>query len=161
MLHQPSKNQDDELKISDDMETSAGDSPPKREPGSGRASRAAAQREVAKPKAPERPRVTRTASKKPDKNPYRTRSAAQIRAEREARQKRSITSLTDDPRPTPRRINVLDNAKVAYLLNNPTRLVTEDDLRRDYTYVIKDLRSMGLLSAALVAVLVALAYLLP
>ena len=156
MLHQPSSDENDELQLSDEMEVGAGDEPPKGTPGSGRASRAAAQR--AKP--PERPRVTKPAKKSPNKNPYRTRTAAQIRAEREARGKRSITSLTDEPR-APRRDNVLEQAKVAELLRNPTRVVTEDELRHDYTYVVKDLRGMGLLAAGLVVVLISLAYLLP
>ncbi|PJF25863.1 MAG: hypothetical protein CUN53_10620 [Phototrophicales bacterium] len=49
----------------------------------------------------------------------------------------------------------------AYLLAHPTRIVSEDDLRRDYTYVINDLRSMGLLAMALVVLLVVLAQVLP
>jgi hypothetical protein len=159
MLHQTQNEHDDDLQLTDET-LSAGDPPPQRQPGTGRASRAAAAREKAK--TPDRPRVTRTSSgSKSGKNPYRTRSAAQIRAEREARQRtRSITSLTDQPRPTPRK-NVLDSATVNDLLRHPTRIVTEDELRRDYTYVIKDLRSMGVLSAGLVIVLIILATVLP
>lgn len=46
--------------------------------------------------------------------------------------------------------------EVAYALSHPTKVVSEDDLRRDYAYVLNDLRSMGLLAAALAVVLVLL-----
>lgn len=40
-------------------------------------------------------------------------------------------------------------AEVAHLLENPTRIVTEDELRAQYAYVIRDLRSMAILAAIL------------
>ena len=47
-------------------------------------------------------------------------------------------------------------AEVAELLANPTRQVTTDELRQQYSYVIADLGSMGLLTALLfVAMIVA------
>jgi hypothetical protein len=49
----------------------------------------------------------------------------------------------------------------AYLLAHPTKTVSEDELRREYAYVISDLRSMGLLAAALVVLLIVLAQILP
>lgn len=48
----------------------------------------------------------------------------------------------------------LDAEYVAELLANPTKVVTEDDLRADYGFVIKDLRNMGILAACLFFVLV-------
>ena len=48
----------------------------------------------------------------------------------------------------------LDGDYVAELLANPTKLVTEDDLRADYGFVIKDLRNMGMLAAVLFIALV-------
>ena len=48
----------------------------------------------------------------------------------------------------------LDGEYVAELLANPTKLVTEDDLRADYGFVIKDLRNMGILAAGLFVALV-------
>lgn len=48
----------------------------------------------------------------------------------------------------------LDGGYVAELLANPTKVVTEDDLRADYGFVIKDLRNMGLLAAVLFVMLV-------
>lgn len=43
---------------------------------------------------------------------------------------------------------------VAERLANPTKLVTEDDLRADYGFVIRDLRNMGILAAGLFIALV-------
>ncbi len=48
----------------------------------------------------------------------------------------------------------LDGEYVAQLLANPTKVVTEADLRADYGFVIKDLRNMGLLAAALFVALI-------
>lgn len=42
-------------------------------------------------------------------------------------------------------------------LANPTKVVTEAELQRDYQYVIADLRSMGLLAAALFVALIVVA----
>ena len=48
----------------------------------------------------------------------------------------------------------MDAEYVAELLANPTKVVTEDDLRADYGFVIRDLRNMGILAAALFVVLI-------
>ena len=48
----------------------------------------------------------------------------------------------------------LDGDYVAELLANPTKVVTEDDLRADYGFVIRDLRNMGILAAGLFIALV-------
>ena len=48
----------------------------------------------------------------------------------------------------------LDGEYVADLLANPTKVVTEEDLRADYGFVIKDLRNMGILAAGLFIVLI-------
>ena len=48
----------------------------------------------------------------------------------------------------------LDAEYVADLLANPTKVVTEDDLRADYGFVIKDLRNMGILAACLFIALI-------
>jgi hypothetical protein len=42
-------------------------------------------------------------------------------------------------------------------LEHPTRMVTEAELRQDYSYVIKDLRSMAVLAAALIVVMIVIA----
>jgi hypothetical protein len=49
---------------------------------------------------------------------------------------------------------------VRQLLANPTKIVTEDELRKEYGYVLSDLKSMGLLAAGLVVALVIIAQLL-
>ncbi len=54
----------------------------------------------------------------------------------------------------------LDAEYVAELLANPTKLVSEEDLRADYGFVIKDLRNMGLLAAALFIALIAVSLVL-
>ena len=54
----------------------------------------------------------------------------------------------------------LDAEYVAELLTNPTKVVTEDDLRADYGFVIKDLRNMGILAACLFIALVSAALVL-
>jgi hypothetical protein len=48
----------------------------------------------------------------------------------------------------------LDGAYVADMLANPTKVVTEDELKSDYAYVIKDLRNMGILAAVLMVALI-------
>jgi len=45
-------------------------------------------------------------------------------------------------------------------LLNPTRIVSEGELRAEYSYVLRDLRSIGLLAAGLIIVLVVLAQVL-
>ena len=46
------------------------------------------------------------------------------------------------------------------MLANPTKFVTEEELREDYRHVITDLRNMGMLAAVLMIALVALAQLI-
>lgn len=50
-----------------------------------------------------------------------------------------------------------DQDKIKYLLENPTKIVTEAELRKEYFHVLIDLRNMGLLAAVLIGVLVLLA----
>lgn len=50
-----------------------------------------------------------------------------------------------------------DQDKIKYLLENPTKIVTEEELRREYFHVLIDLRNMGLLAAVLIGMLVILA----
>jgi len=49
---------------------------------------------------------------------------------------------------------------IAELLANPNKTVSEDDLRADYGFVIKDLRNMGLLAAALFCALIVVSLIL-
>lgn len=59
------------------------------------------------------------------------------------------------------KVDTSDHDYIREQLAHPTRIVTEDELRADYTYVIRDLRSMGLLAAGLLVTLALLAQVLP
>ena len=60
-----------------------------------------------------------------------------------------------------RQEDVLRADVIANLLQNPTRTVCEETLKTEYNYIIADLRSMGVLAAGLVVLLVVLAQVLP
>ena len=68
-----------------------------------------------------------------------------------ARRRRALQSAQLERR---RDQGALDGEYVAELLRNPTKVVTEDDLRADYGFVIRDLRNMGILAAALFVALI-------
>ena len=68
-----------------------------------------------------------------------------------ARRRRSLQSTQLERRKDQ---GSLDAEYVAELLRNPTKVVTEDDLRADYGFVIRDLRNMGILAAALFVALI-------
>jgi hypothetical protein len=74
----------------------------------------------------------------------RRSSAARIRARNEESRKKALTQ-----------------DEVAHLLANPTKTVTEEELHAQYGFVLRDLRSMGLLAGASFAVLIVLAFILP
>lgn len=63
-------------------------------------------------------------------------------------------------RTTSRKEDKHDMAYIRARLANPTRVVTEDQLKQEYGYVIKDLRWMGGLAAILVVALVVIEKLL-
>lgn len=68
-----------------------------------------------------------------------------------------------DPLPSRSSRNKVDTTDHDYIrqqLAYPTKIVTEAELRHDYTYVVRDLRSMGLLAAGLLVALAVLAQLL-
>jgi hypothetical protein len=54
-------------------------------------------------------------------------------------------------------VSEMSQAEIAERLANPVRTVSEDELRQQYTYVVADLRSMGLLAAGLFAFLIVIA----
>jgi hypothetical protein len=126
------------------------------------------------PKAPRRPRPN--ASQRRASNPYNTVAASKRRAERMARSGRRApgidnldaleaaeAALLGRPAPQERKsaANQLDQETIADILANPTKIVTEEELRSEYTYVLNDIRSMGLLALGLVVLLVVLASVLP
>lgn len=121
-------------------------------------------------------------SKPPQKkNPYSTVSASKRRAQRQAKMaqqaaaRRSLSITGSDTyaiqdeiaqrrekaAAAAKKAQIDDAELTAQLLANPTKFVSEAELRADYAYVLKDLRSMGLLSAGLVVLLVVLAQILP
>lgn len=83
------------------------------------------------------------------------------RSARERRAERSVRSGGGTSARRERRHDGLSQQVVTQLLANPTKVVTEADLHKEYGYVIADLRSMGILAAALIVALVALAQVLP
>jgi hypothetical protein len=119
-------------------------------------------------------------SQQPPKRTYGAVPASKRRAARKAREaqqaanRRSFSVTGIDPverertaakrsaeRQQARQRSEQEEDMTAYLLAHPTKIVSEDELRRDYMYVINDLRSMGLLAAALVVLLIVLAQVLP
>ena len=76
--------------------------------------------------------------------------AARPAVERRPRPARSGTSA---PR-TSRKEEKHDMAYSRQRLANPTRIVTEADLKAEYGYVITDLRAMGILATVLVIALI-------
>lgn len=85
-------------------------------------------------------------------SPPKPESTAADTAPKPRRRRRSLQSTQLEKRKSE---GALDAEYVAELLANPSKTVTEEDLRADYSFVIKDLRNMGILAAALFAALVA------
>lgn len=88
-----------------------------------------------------------------------------------ARTTRSVTPDASTARSRRKRVNQaqlerskkngeLDHETIAYLLHNPTKTVTEEEMRAQYGHVLADLRKMGLLTVALLVLLVVLAQLI-
>ena len=50
---------------------------------------------------------------------------------------------------------------IADILAHPTKQVSEEELRQEYSYVLSDLRNMGLLALSLIVLLIILAQVLP
>jgi hypothetical protein len=90
----------------------------------------------------------------------------QRRDERDQRRRSRRTSIAStsgrqaEPRQFSKRKSGADAGYVANMLLHPTKFVSEAELHQEYGYVIADLRSMFLLAAALLVVLVALAFIL-
>jgi hypothetical protein len=81
------------------------------------------------------------------------------RAERRARASSGRTALRSSMSGTKRERRsdrALDHASIRERLVHPTKLVTEAELRNDYSYVIRDLKSMFLLAGSLFVLIVIL-----
>jgi hypothetical protein len=74
-----------------------------------------------------------------------------------AKRQRKVGSAQVNPS---RKRGESDQEKIKYLLENPTKIVSEAELRAEYSHVLVDLRNMGLLAAVLIAALVALSLVL-
>lgn len=59
------------------------------------------------------------------------------------------------------RKKALTAEEITEMLANPTKVVTSEELREQYGFVLADLRSMGILAAASFGVLILLALVLP
>jgi hypothetical protein len=86
-------------------------------------------------------------------------TAADERAERRARvRKASSTREAGKPR---RIVQSSDEKLSAHVIEErlayPTKYVSEAELRNDYSFVLRDLRNMGMLAAGLFVVLIGLA----
>jgi len=99
------------------------------------------------------PRSSVTGSKSAAKS-YGARSASERRASRSSR--------AEAPRRDTRRVTGGMRADVvADRLEHPTLTVTEADLRKAYSYVTNDLRSMAILAVILIVGLIIVAQVLP
>lgn len=87
-------------------------------------------------------------------NPFNTVSASKRRATQSVRSGKAVPNAS-------RHEHVLDQTMLADILAHPSKDVSEGELRKEYGYVLADLRSMGLLSISLVVLLVFLATVLP
>lgn len=91
----------------------------------------------------------------------RTRASEMPRyGARSARERRAGRGTSGSTRSSDKH-EELSQETISNLLRHPTRTVTEAALREEYSYVLTDLRSMALVSAGLVVLLVVLAQVLP
>lgn len=70
------------------------------------------------------------------------------------RRPRPVRPAASTPRTTSRKEDKHDMAYIRARLANPTRIVTEAQLKQEYGYVVSDLRSMGILATILVIALI-------
>jgi len=103
---------------------------------------------------PPQKRQTATERRAAQRGQFGTVSARERRA-REKAQSGKISPTADV------KDVALTTAQISELLDHPTKTVSEADFRTQYAYVLKDLRSMGLLTAALFGLLIVLALVLP
>ncbi len=78
----------------------------------------------------------------------------------EISRRREVSAQSAKRKAKPRRsMNYEDMSQeeVAYALDHPTRIVTEEALREQYGYVLADLRSMAILAGVLFAALIVIA----
>lgn len=88
-------------------------------------------------------------------NPFSTVSASKRRATQAARSGQSAARVSS------KHESSLDQSMLADILAHPTKEVSEAELRQEYSYVTRDIRSMAILAASLIVLLVVLATVLP
>lgn len=106
------------------------------------------------------------ASQSPQKRPTATERRAAQRGqfgtvsarERRAREKAAAGKISPT---TDVKDIALTTAQISEMLDHPTKTVNEAEFRAQYAYVLKDLRSMGVLTAALFGLLIVLSLILP
>ncbi len=101
------------------------------------------------PAAPEE--AVEAAPKVQPKEPARAVEKAALPARPTPRPRSTRPSSTSR---SPRKEEKHDISYIRNRLANPTRIVTEAELKKEYSYVVNDLRSMGILAAVLIAALV-------
>lgn len=89
--------------------------------------------------------------------PRRSRRRRRERKERSTQRPAEIVQYSQVSR---RKRDELDNETIEQMLAHPTKIVTEEELREDYRYVITDLRNMGMLAAALLVAIIVLGQLI-
>ncbi len=92
---------------------------------------------------------------------YGARSARERREASSASRSSSTRSTRSSRSSSSRKERTVRPEIVNNMLANPTIMVTEAELRKEYGYVISDLRSMGIVALALIAALFVLAEVLP
>jgi hypothetical protein len=96
-------------------------------------------------------------------NPYKTVSAAQRRIKDELHEERAAGGerVRRQRDSSSRRDETTPHDLIEQALRNPTKFVSEAELREQYHHVLTDLRNMGMLAVGLIVVLIVLALVLP
>jgi hypothetical protein len=90
--------------------------------------------------------------------PASTRTREERRSRRSRRRQPGGVQFSQRRRLDPDRDkDRIDVETIQQMLANPTKFVSEEDLRKEYAFVLSDLKNMGLLAAALMIVMVFLA----
>jgi hypothetical protein len=87
-------------------------------------------------------------------NPYMITSASQRRTTQRAQSGKGTSAEAIKNKD-------IDMATIQRMLANPTIEVTTEQLKQEYGYVLRDIRSMFVVAAGLITLLVALALILP
>jgi hypothetical protein len=96
----------------------------------------------------------RRARKGKSGNPYATTSASVRREQERARTGQGSA-------PADSKSSALSQEQIAEILANPTRTVTTEELRREYGFVLRDIRSMFVVAGGLVLLEIIMALVLP